>query len=127
MRLLRIVHLHMGGFSSCIWQKRMQQCGPGVSDLEIEKVHATDRNNFVHRALNYIELLGGFANCFGGNLVDDDERVCCFAEQMCRSKKMKGTKFDERGVRMGEGSSTYIVVLPQTIRDPILGTNQYWC
>lgn len=46
MRLLRIVHLHMGGFSSCIWQKRMQQCGPGVSDLGIEDDLAINKDGF---------------------------------------------------------------------------------
>lgn len=54
MRLLRIVHLHMEGLSSCIWQKRMQQCGPGVSDLEIEDVLAIDSNKFATRASNIL-------------------------------------------------------------------------
>lgn len=92
MRLLRIVHLHMGGFSSCIWQKRMQQCGPGVSDLEIENVHATDRINFVRRALNTLSCWW-LATGFGAILLTTG----CVLRGAWRQVKMKGTKFDERG------------------------------
>lgn len=115
MRLLRIVHLHMGGSSSCIWQKRMQQCGPGVSDLEIEDVLAIDRNEFANRALNILSW-SWLSNLLRRQL-SLTTRVSAPRSKSPEQRKQHHTS----GVGMGEVGSTYLHLLDNMRL--VLGTN----